>query len=83
MPWHPRWSPDGRELYYVADDGQLIAVSVQLGEQLSVTATRALVQVFDVDPLGRGFLFVREGPPPPALRVVFNFDELVRARLEN
>jgi Tol biopolymer transport system component len=40
---HPRWSGDGRELFYVADDGTIMAVAIDAGGSALRTASpRAL-----------------------------------------
>jgi hypothetical protein len=38
----PRWRPDGRQLFYLASDGNLMAVEVREGDRLEVGASRAL-----------------------------------------
>ncbi len=47
---HPRWRRDGRELYYVAPDDQLMAVPVELGANFG---TGTPVPLFDVGSYGR------------------------------
>jgi Tol biopolymer transport system component len=49
---HPRWSGNGRELYYVTADGELMAASVGGGASFRVTGTREL---FHHAALGLGF----------------------------
>jgi Tol biopolymer transport system component len=42
---HPRWSPDGKELYYIAPDGKLMAAAINVdGATLDPGAPRALFQ---------------------------------------
>jgi Tol biopolymer transport system component len=41
---HPRWSGDGRELFYVTPDGQLMSASVGTGSAFRVTGSRELFQ---------------------------------------
>jgi Tol biopolymer transport system component len=45
----PVWSRDGKELYYLAADGRLTAVSVSLGSGISFGAPQPL---FELDPAG-------------------------------
>lgn len=64
----PRWGRDGRELYYLALDGTLMAVSIGAGRRFEAAAPVALFQTglvvspgydqFDVAPDGR-FLITR------------------------
>ena len=65
--WHPTWSPDGRELFYVTDRGQrLMVVSVELGPTLQVGEATSLfegqylsipvMRSYDVSPDGQRFL---------------------------
>jgi serine/threonine-protein kinase len=41
----PAWSHDGRELFYVADDGYLMAATVEPGAEFSVAAQQRLFSV--------------------------------------
>jgi serine/threonine protein kinase len=58
----PRWSHDGRELFYVAADQKLIAVPVSTGDQFEAGNAVALFKIearasdFDVAPDGKRFL---------------------------
>jgi eukaryotic-like serine/threonine-protein kinase len=56
----PRWRPDGKEIYYVNDQNQLVAVGVRLaGASPELDAPRAL---FRVAALGRaGYAVSRDG----------------------
>ncbi len=47
----PQWRRDGRELYFLAPDGRLMAVDVGLGDTLEIGTPRALFQTV-VDRLG-------------------------------
>jgi len=85
----PRWSPDGRELFY-RDDDSLVAVGVSLAPTLRVGSRRALFAIepylvggprsgggYDVHPDGRRFLMIRQGSATRDLIVVLNwFDQL-------
>ena len=64
----PRWRRDGKELYYVAADGRLIAVGVATGPGFQASAPKGLFQLpalstnltfqsWDVAPDGKRFLF--------------------------
>jgi Tol biopolymer transport system component len=60
----PRWRQDGRELFYLAPDGKMMAVDVKAGQAFDVGAPTALFQtppgaiVGDVTPDGKRFLLV-------------------------
>ena len=62
---NPRWSRDGRELFYVSADGRMMAVPVTTGERFEAGAATALFPVrlrletsaqYDVDADGSRFL---------------------------
>lgn len=64
----PRWSADGRELFFVDDRSDMVAVSVTLSPTFAVGAPRRLfsmssvdkdVYPFDVSRDGRRFLMSR------------------------
>jgi eukaryotic-like serine/threonine-protein kinase len=58
----PRWRADGKELFYLAEDGKVMAVSVQAGPELKIGDPRALFLPksstvrYDVSPDGQRFL---------------------------
>ena len=65
----PRWSGDGRELFYLDDTRQLMATRIGSGPSFSTGETRRILdasgftgqvfhQSYDVAPDGRSFLFV-------------------------
>ncbi len=64
----PDWSPDGRELFYLARDQKLMAVPITPGEMLAPGTPQPLFRVqteggnrrnvYDVAPDGRSFLFL-------------------------
>ncbi len=65
---YPRWRGDGRELYYVDDNGRLMAVPVELGARPTIGAPAALFSAlleeaadtqYDVSPDGQRFLLNR------------------------
>jgi serine/threonine protein kinase/Tol biopolymer transport system component len=88
----PEWRSDGRELYYVAPDGKLMAVDINEGVTLSSGVPRALFDTslrtsqsflgasgFAVTPDGRRFLVrtsLVEGREP--ITVVLNWQALLR-----
>jgi Tol biopolymer transport system component len=48
----PRWSADGRDLFYIAPDGRLMAVSVKPGQRFEATAPTALFKTRIADLFG-------------------------------
>ena len=81
---HPRWSHDGKEIYYIASDGMLMATTVNGGgSQFVVGATQPLFRIrprtlrldaypYDVTANGQRFLvntFLEEVMPPISLVV--------------
>jgi serine/threonine-protein kinase len=84
----PKWSADGRALYFLSDDG-LMAAKVETGSTFSVSqpepilkapprarlATRNLGGSFEVSPDGQRFLFLKgsDSVAPPNLNVVLNW----------
>lgn len=73
-----RWSPDGRELFYLSGGNELMAVAVQPGPALRLGPPRVLLEsgfvsgfvadtktegiVWDVHPDGRKFLMMMDNP---------------------
>jgi Tol biopolymer transport system component len=86
---HPRWRPDGRELYYYAPDGSLMATPIQPGAASPVgvptplfrtrlaggpTSTVGFTAQYDVTRDGRFLLNVPVADPPrPVIHVVLNW----------
>lgn len=79
--FEPRWSRDGRELFYVTGDA---IVGVEMRPDGSVSAPRRLVdranyfikfESYDVSPDGKRFLMIRrdEGSVPRQLNVILNW----------
>ena len=79
----PVWSPDGRELFYVAD-GKLMAIdvrmesSVQFGEPRSVLATGYSLLIgpmpnYDIDPNGERFFVLSASGEQDRINVVVNW----------
>lgn len=91
----PRWSRDGRELYFIDDLEDMIAVPIRAGETLEVGEPRRLFSArdltypggpaFDVSPDGR-FLMTRllasRTPTREELIVVQNFNDELRSRVK-
>jgi eukaryotic-like serine/threonine-protein kinase len=81
----PRWRRDGKELYFLAPDGKLMAVDITAGLTLDCGPPRELfdtgltmnplVDQYAVTPDGQRFLVLKpqEGTPTP-LTVVLNWD---------
>jgi dipeptidyl aminopeptidase/acylaminoacyl peptidase len=85
----PRWRGDGKELFYLAADGKIVAVPVKEGANFNSGAPVALFQanarqpvatseqvVYDVTQDGQRFLintYVKNGPVQP-MTVVLNWD---------
>ncbi len=82
----PRWRRDGRELYYIASDGAVMAVPIALGPTLESGAPEPLFRVetgvenYDVLPDGSRFLVSTrlEQVPESPLRVLMNWDAVLK-----
>jgi Tol biopolymer transport system component len=80
---HPRWRRDGRELFFLSTDGQLMAVDVsatgtamRLGETRTLFAVHPPTQagfLYDVTPDGQRFLVITDVAPQPPLTVIANW----------
>jgi serine/threonine-protein kinase len=87
----PRWSADGRELFFVTERLELVAVPTTLSPTFSAGTPRVLfsagftgqVSPYDVTPDGKRFLMLRRpgGAPeaPDQLIVVENFVQELRS----
>jgi len=82
----PRWRRDGRELYYVAPGGMLMAVPITQASAIDAGAPVVLLRVdteiedYDVAPDGSRFLVsvpVERVPESP-VRVILNWDQARR-----
>ncbi len=87
----PRWSPDGKELYYRVNN-QLIVVQVETGSSFHASTPGGLFnevydlrsnsgETYDVDPRGGRFLMIRPAKEDAStqIRIVVNwFEELRR-----
>jgi eukaryotic-like serine/threonine-protein kinase len=85
----PRWRRDGRELFYLALDGTLMAVSVSSARRFERSAPRALFRTglvvtpgydqFDVSPDGRFLLTVPADPfEGTVIDVVLNWQSVLK-----
>ena len=79
----PAWSPDSKELFFVAAGKKLMSISIAPGEELSAGTPRQILEGrfdfgYDVGADGR-FIVAQRDPnaPPVPINVVLNwFDEL-------
>ena len=81
----PRWSPDGRELFYLASNGNLMSASIQLGKEgLQIGSTQPLFKtirmIFDVSPDGKRFLVYKEAEDQPgsAITIITNWSKALQ-----
>ena len=88
---HPLWRADGKELFYLAADGTMMAVSIDMTSPVNVNVPKALFQAgastfgynqaYGVTKDGRRFL-VNVRPQPPSgtapLTVVLNWTAAIR-----
>jgi hypothetical protein len=76
----PRWRSDGKELFYLAPDGTIMAVKVQTSPIFKAEVPEPLFQApsadWDVGPDGQRFLFLAPvgNSTPPPFTVVLNWD---------
>ncbi|MBL8293498.1 MAG: serine/threonine-protein kinase [Bryobacterales bacterium] len=85
----PEWSPDGRELYYVASEGKLLAVGLKLGvDSVTPSTPQELFalpvglgnQAYAVAPDGKRFLVARPAGGSQPLEVVVNWPALLKQK---
>jgi dipeptidyl aminopeptidase/acylaminoacyl peptidase len=89
----PRWSREGRTLYYVATGRTLVGATLAMGTRVEVTARKSLANAgviedlniwsvnWDVFPDGKRFLFVDRGGVDggrPRMVLIQNWKELAR-----
>jgi Tol biopolymer transport system component len=93
----PIWSPNGRELFYLAGDTTLMAVDITTTPTFKAGIPRVLVEGrymfnsnpaagYDVSPDGQRFLRVQPlhpDPPSNQINVVLNWVEELRSVLPN
>jgi len=84
----PRWRQDGKELYYLAPDGNLMVVDINMKSKIYSGIPRVLFNTnlsvtkdtrYDVTSDGKRFLFLKpltEGEPTP-LTVILNWTKLL------
>jgi hypothetical protein len=85
----PRWRADGRELYYISSDGQMMAVPVMLTPALEFGPPEVLfsanvndlvwpfVRRYDVAPDGQRFILSERLSDSPPVTVVLNWPSLL------
>jgi WD40-like Beta Propeller Repeat len=87
----PLWSANGKELFYIAESGALMAVPVESGAAFAMGKPAALFAVggyatgttsrnYDIALDGRKFLFVKRHAPSQGIAVVTNWFDDVRRR---
>jgi Tol biopolymer transport system component len=85
----PRWSRDGKEIFYVSIDRMLTSVDVLDGSSFQVSAPHALFPInvaplggaaYDVGPDGQRFIVATPVPPrvPPALTIMTNWQRMLK-----
>jgi eukaryotic-like serine/threonine-protein kinase len=80
----PRWSRDGKELFYVAADDRLMAVAVNRTSAFETGTPKALFTInaqqneYEVAPDGKRFLVHKRGGPAAPVTVVVNWAAAVR-----
>ncbi|HEY3172568.1 MAG TPA: protein kinase [Thermoanaerobaculia bacterium] len=82
----PRWSRDGKELFYAAPDDSIMAVPVTPGASLQAGPATPLfrvetgVRTFDVSPDGSRFLVTTplEKSPESPIRVILNWNSVLK-----
>ena len=91
---HPRWGPDGNELFFIDQSGLMVAAVGDNPAMAAAGASRAWARPapggedvvdYDVAPDGKRFLVIlskRSASTAPALIVVRNWLDEVRARLK-
>jgi len=85
----PRWRGDGREIYYLAPNGKMMAVAVEPGQEFHVETPTALFQtpsgtVFgDVTTDGKRFLLIAPigSSASVPFTVVLNWQEELKQRV--
>ena len=82
----PRWRQDGKELFYLSLDGQLMAVGVKLGPapelgipkvlfQTPIRSVQATIDHYDVSPDGQRFVVISPATDAAPLTVIVNWQE--------
>jgi Tol biopolymer transport system component len=79
----PRWRGDGRELFYLAPDGSLMAIEVGTTREFRPGIAKRLFTVsgvlpaWGVAPSGTRFLFAVPVSPPPPFHVIYDWQTLL------
>jgi Tol biopolymer transport system component len=78
----PRWRGDGRELFYLARDGSVMAVEVGATREIRPAAKRlftvpGVLPAWGVAPGGTRFLFAVPVSPPPPFHVIHDWQTLL------
>jgi Tol biopolymer transport system component len=80
----PRWSPDGKALFYLTNDGTLMSASLLAGKNgLQVGETQALFKtsrmLYDVAPDGKRFLLYKEAEDQPtsSITLISNWSKAI------
>jgi Tol biopolymer transport system component len=77
----PRWSKDGRELFYLSPRNEIMGVDVRTGGRFSAGAPKVLIASagnFEVDPTSQRFLILKQERPEQLQAVVNWFSELAQ-----
>ena len=84
----PRWRGDGRELFYLAPDGSVMAIEVGTTREFRPGTAKRLFTVPRVLPAwgvaanGTRFLFAVPVSPPPPFHVIHDWQALLSSRTE-
>jgi len=84
----PTWRADGRELFYLSPDGDVMVISIGAGPRLTPSSPTRLFHVanvpahyqnrwFDVSPDGQSFVFVLPVSDRPVINVILNWQSLL------
>jgi hypothetical protein len=82
----PKWSPNGRDLFYQSPDGKVMAVRIKLGpDSVDASAPRELFfvppqMIFEVAPDDQRFLVAMPDPAPHPLTVIVNWPSLLKSK---
>ena len=84
----PRWRLDGREIFYVSRDNEMIATPIRLSSEVQVGAPQRLFRIdpagwqdYDVTADGERFLLVASVPAPDADAITVTVNWLSRISL--
>ncbi len=84
VSFSPKWSSDGKELFYMREDGTITVASLEHGKNgLQIARTTPLFKVqqpdFDISPDGQRILIyqVAENPRPSSISLITNWPSLL------